>query len=110
MLLSASCVNKYQLNNNGLRIIDEEADVIIYTTDWCGICDYAKLFLDLHDILYIELNFDNVSEQRRLLLIAKDLNYTGRLDGVPIFIIGEHIELGFNPEQLLKILENHDIL
>jgi glutaredoxin len=103
---SVSCVHKYQLDSSGLRALDLESDVvIIYTANWCPVCKRAKLFLDEQGIEYIELNYEDVKEQRRLLTMARELNYAGDLNGVPIFIARKRMIVGFNPTWLLKALE-----
>ena len=57
--------------------------------------------VSLNEAYLRTINFGNIKRQR-LTSIAKDLIYTGRLNGMPIFI-RDNIELGFRPE-------NHDIL
>ena len=78
--------------------------VVIYTADWCSICETAKQFFKKYDIKYVELDYENEREIKRLLTIARQLNYTGELDGVPIIIVRKHIMVGFNPADILEIL------
>ena len=78
--------------------------VVIYTADWCSICETPKQFFKKYDIKYVELDYENEREIKRLLTIARQLNYTGELDGVRIIIVRKHIMVGFNPADILEIL------
>ena len=88
-----------------LKPLDLESDiVIIYSTSWCRACKEAKVFLDEHRVEYVELNYENEQEFKRLLRIARDLNYRGVFDRIPIFIVRKYILVGYNPDAILWIL------
>ena len=88
-----------------LPTINLDSNVIfIYTADWCYICETAKNFFKKYDIKYIELDYENEREIKRLMTIAHQLNYTGELDSIPIIIVRKHIMVGFYPTDILEIL------
>ncbi len=101
LLALASC----SVGTKGLKQIDLDTDVVlVYTTDWCHVCDKAKAFLNEHKIEYIEIDYEHEEEFDRLLQIAHRLNYTGVFGAVPVFIVRKHILVGYDPETILWIL------
>ena len=89
----------------GLKSINLDSDVVImYSTDWCHVCDNAKNFLNEHNIEYIELDYEDDVEFKRLLTIVHELDYRGILDRIPIFIVRKQILIGYDPETILWIL------
>ena len=101
MLFSACATVK----STGLKSINLDSDVVImYSTNWCRVCDNAKNFLNEHNIEYIELDYENDVEFKRLLTIVHELDYGGILDRIPIFIVRKQILIGYDPETILWIL------
>ena len=87
-----------------LKPVNLESNVVImYSADWCVVCDWAKTFLDEHHIEYIELDYDNEQEFKRLLFIAQELDYSGMFDRVPVFIVRKQILIGYDPDTILWI-------
>jgi len=82
-----------------------EGIVILYSTSWCYWCERAKEFLIENDIPYIEKDFDNKEVKEQLYLIAKQVGYKGSVNAVPLFIINEKIIIGYNPVEILHVLE-----
>ena len=78
--------------------------VVIYLTSWCGWCKTAKRFLKERNIPYIEKNFSDPKEYQELVKIAERLNYKGKLNAVPLFIVKNTIIVGFNPKEILCLL------
>ena len=79
--------------------------VIMYSTSWCGWCKKAKKFMEEENIYYIEKDFDDRATRLQLYKKAKKLGYDiGKLNGVPIFLIGRFIVVGFNPREILCLL------
>ncbi|MCS6797468.1 MAG: glutaredoxin 3 [Myxococcota bacterium] len=62
------------------------ADVVIYTTDYCGYCRAAKRLLEARNIPYEEIDVTGDDEKRRWLRET-----TGRHTVPQIFIRGEPI-------------------
>ena len=103
-MLSSACAT---VKPEKLKPIDLESDVVImYTTDWCHVCDKAKAFLDKHNVEYIELDYENEMEFKRLMTIIHGLdpNYSGIIDRIPIFIVRKQVLIGYDPETILWIL------
>jgi glutaredoxin len=88
-----------------LKHIDLDTDIVImYTTDWCHVCDKAKAFLDEHKIEYTEIDYEQEEEYLRLRQIAHQFNYRGTFGAVPVFIVRKHILVGYDPATILWIL------
>jgi glutaredoxin len=69
-----------------------ERQVVIYTTDWCGVCSQAKRHFKLNNIPYKEYDVEKSSRGRRDF---KRLNGSG----VPIILVGNQRMNGFSPER-----------
>ena len=105
-MLSVSCATT---THYGLKHIDLDSNVIlVYTSEWCRVCDAAKDFLENNDVEYIELDYENPAELKRLNKLAVDLGYVGVFDSVPVFVIRKNILVGYDPEFLSMIInEGH---
>jgi glutaredoxin 3 len=44
------------------------ARIVVYTTEWCGYCERAKLLLDRRELAYEEIRIDEQPDFRRRLL------------------------------------------
>mgnify|MGYP003389761644 CR=1 FL=1 len=103
LLLSASCAS----SSYSLKPINLESDaVIMYTTSWCNACSEARAFLEKHGVEYVEVDYENKKEFKRLLETAINLEYRGVFDAVPVFIVRKQILVGYSPETILWILGN----
>jgi|GEM_PF-3787139 len=83
----------------------KEYPVVLYSASWCHWCGVAKEFLDDNEIAYIERNLEDPKEYKKLKEVAKELQYGGSLNVVPIFIVRNRIITGFRPEKILYILD-----
>jgi glutaredoxin len=81
--------------------IKEERLVVIYTTDWCYWCKEAKKFMKEHKTKFFERDYDNPEEKTKLKQFADETKYTGRLNAIPLFVIGRKILIGYNAKQIL---------
>tara|TARA_R100000008_G_scaffold83920_1_gene70077 strand:- start:4403 stop:4783 length:381 start_codon:yes stop_codon:yes gene_type:complete len=79
--------------------------VVLYSTSWCSWCDKAKEFLKDNEIHYIEKDFENDNDYEQLVKYAKSIGYKGRLSAVPLFIVKGKIIVGFQPLEIIYILE-----
>jgi glutaredoxin 3 len=52
----------------GSVVVALVADVVMYTTEWCGYCVRAKAFLDARQIPYEEIHLDDDPAFRQHLL------------------------------------------
>ena len=72
--------------------------VVIYTTDWCGICRRAKDYFRSQKIPYREYDVEKSDRGRR---DYKRLNGTG----VPIILVGDKRMNGFTPEGFNRLYQ-----
>ena len=75
----------------------QEAEVVLYTTTWCGYCTKTKNLLDDMGVAYVEVDVEHSSEGRRQFEALG-----GR--GVPLLKIGENVVKGYNPEAVRRLL------
>lgn len=72
--------------------------VEIYSTPTCHFCHMAKDWLTAKNIPYADYNVATDLEKRKEMV-----EITGQL-GVPVIKIGTDVMIGFNPDQMAKIL------
>jgi glutaredoxin 3 len=77
---------------------DTSKKVEIYSTTTCHFCHMAKEWLTEKNIPYIDYNVGEDKDRRKEMV-----EMTGQL-GVPVIRIGEDVMVGFNQEQMAKIL------
>ncbi len=73
--------------------------VIIYTTPTCHFCHMAKEFFKENNIEYKEIDV-SADQEKGQEMIEK----SGQM-GVPVIEIDEKILIGFNQEELKKVLK-----
>lgn len=83
-------------------ITNEQKKVEIYSTASCHFCHMAKDWLSEKQIPFIDYNVGEDMAKRKEMV-----EMTGQL-GVPVIKIGDEVMIGFNPEQMAKILEVAD--
>ena len=76
----------------------ETKTVEIYSTESCHFCHMAKDWLTEKGIPFVDYNVGQDMERRKEMV-----EITGQL-GVPVIKIGEDVMVGFNQEQMAKIL------
>lgn len=74
------------------------AQVEIFSTDTCHFCHMAKDWLAEKGIGYADHNVGTDMEKRKEMV-----EMTGQL-GVPVIKIGNDVMIGFNPDQMAKLL------
>ncbi|MEL7654935.1 MAG: glutaredoxin domain-containing protein [Bacillota bacterium] len=74
-------------------------DVIILTTSTCGYCKMAKDFLTQNKIHFIEKDV-NADPQARHEMTSRNIT------GVPTFIIGNEVVVGFDKTRLLELIDH----
>lgn len=72
--------------------------VEIYSTATCHFCHMAKEWLTNKNIPYTDYNVGEDAGKRKEMV-----EMTGQL-GVPVIKIGDDIMVGFNPDQMAKLL------
>ena len=97
--ISCSAPNYYEKRPPGPEY------VVIYSTSWCYWCKVAKKFLEENNIIYIEKNFEDPSDRKELMELAKEWGYDpAKLNGVPIILVKRKIIIGYNPKRILSLL------
>lgn len=82
----------------GYNVTMETKKVEIYSTDSCHFCHMAKDWLASKNIPFIDYNVGQDMEKRKEMV-----EITGQL-GVPVIRIGTDVMIGFNQEQMAKLL------
>lgn len=78
-------------------------DVILYATSWCPNCAQTRKFLKANNIPYFEYDVDKSSEGQRQF---KQLHG----NGVPVLLIKNTVIRGYNPNAIIKAVNNHNVL
>lgn len=86
-----------QAINNTADTISKKVE--IFSTSSCHFCHMAKEWLNEKGIPYTDYNVGEDMARRKEMV-----EMTGQL-GVPVIRIGEEVMVGFNQEQMAKILE-----
>lgn len=79
--------------------------VILYSASWCYWCEKSKEFLKDNKIHYIEKDLENPKDFKELENYAKSINYKGNINAVPLFIVKGKILIGFQPIEIIYLLE-----
>ncbi len=84
------------------NLTETQKKVEIYSTSSCHFCHMAKDWLNEKQIPFTDYNVGEDMAKRKEMV-----EITGQL-GVPVIKIGDEVMIGFNPEQMAKILEVAD--
>lgn len=76
----------------------ETKKVEIYSTDTCHFCHMAKDWLTEKNIKFVDYNVGVDAEKRQEMV-----EMTGQM-GVPVIKVGDEVMVGFNPDQMAKML------
>jgi glutaredoxin-like YruB-family protein len=76
----------------------QQQTVTIFTTPTCHFCQAAKEFFKAHNIQYSEHDVARDIEQRKVMI-----DKSGQM-GVPVIMVGENIVVGFDEEELRRLL------
>jgi glutaredoxin-like YruB-family protein len=74
-------------------------NVVLYSTEWCGVCNRAKAHLRQRGVVFTEYDIEKNSLAR-----AEFKRLGGR--GVPLISVGEKRMKGFNAERLDRMLRD----
>lgn len=75
-----------------------ERQVVIYTTDWCGVCRQAKQYFKRNSIPYREYDVEKTTKGRRDYKRLKG-------NGVPIILVGDQRMHGFSPNRFEQLYD-----
>jgi glutaredoxin len=73
--------------------------VEIFSTNTCHFCHLAKEWLDENKVPFVDYNVGEDKERYKEMF-----EMTGQY-GVPVIKIGDDVMVGFNPDQMAKLLE-----
>lgn len=74
-------------------------DVIVLTSSTCGYCKLAKDFLNQNKIHYVEKDV-NLDPQARQEMTSRNIT------GVPTFLIGKDVVVGFDKKRILELVDH----
>jgi glutaredoxin len=72
--------------------------VVIYTTEWCGVCNQAKAHLKSRGVVFTEFDIEHNG-----LAKAEFKRLNGK--GVPLILVGDKRMSGFSATRLDKLLQ-----
>ncbi|MGI6491130.1 MAG: glutaredoxin family protein [Pelotomaculum sp.] len=75
-------------------------DVVMYTSPTCHYCHAAKDYFAKNNIPYVEKDISSDSQARAELLQLK-------ARGVPTFVIGDEVIVGFDQKRLMELIEQN---
>ncbi len=81
-----------------------DANVTIYSADWCAFCHAAKQYLDSLGIKYVE---KNIEEKREY---AEEAMQKSRQTGIPVLDIDGTIIVGFDRPKIDTTLKAKSLL
>lgn len=71
--------------------------VVMYSTEWCGVCKQAKAFFAQNGVPYVDRDIEKDAAARR------DFEAKGGT-GVPLIDVGGEVVKGFSPDRIRKLL------
>jgi len=87
-------------------LVDSPRDrVILYSTEWCGVCKATSEFLKKEGIPYEEKDVEKTAGAQQELA-CKALKAGKKINGVPVLDIGGTLLLGFDRDDILKLSKN----
>lgn len=87
-------------------LVDSPKDrIIIYSTEWCGVCKATAEFLKKEGIPYQEKDVEKTAGAQQELA-CKALKSGKRINGVPVLDICGNLLLGFDRDDILKLSKN----
>jgi glutaredoxin len=89
-------VIQYHLNPPKDFVADENVEVILYATSWCGYCAKARALMAEHNIDYIEYDIEASDEGKQ-----QYQKHGG--GGVPLLLIDGQLVRGYNPKRILEL-------
>jgi glutaredoxin len=88
---------------NPSQVVSEQtqatANVVLYTTEWCGYCKLSRRFLDQKGIPYKEFDIEKDAEARK----AYEALGGG---GIPFIDVNGTLIRGYDPDAILAALQS----
>ncbi len=83
-----------------------QANVTVYSTNWCAFCNTEKQWLDSLGVKYQDSNIEEDEKAKEELLEKLG----GQFQGVPTTTIGDEIIIGFDRPKLTAALEKYKLI
>jgi len=82
------------------------AEIVMYSTTWCGVCTQARRWLDNKGYAYEERDVERDAGARdEMVARAQSVGFpSSQLNGVPIFWVNGQMLSGFNPRAIDNLL------
>lgn len=84
---------------------NSDAQIIIYSTGWCGFCRTERQYLDSKNIPYVSKDIEDDAKAYEELMGKVG----GNFQGVPVTDVAGDIILGFDRPKLDEAVKKHDI-
>jgi glutaredoxin len=78
------------------EVVSGGAEVVLYSTSWCGVCRKAKAYFDTNGIAYTEYDIEKSAKGKR------EFDRLGGR-GVPVILVGDKRLNGFSSASFKKI-------
>lgn len=76
--------------------------VVLYKTDWCGVCKVAAEFMRKEHIPFVERDVEKDPGAQQEVA-CKALRAKARVNGVPVLDVAGELLLGFDRDQLVRL-------
>ena len=84
------------------QALPEQAPIIMYSTEWCGVCKKARAFMKSEGIAFVEKDIERDKAAAKEL--QDKLRRSGTpSNGVPVIDINGQLMRGFDPSRLLTL-------
>lgn len=86
------------------QALPEQVPIILYSTNWCGVCKKARRFMEEQGLAFVEKDIEADRNAARELQ-EKCERAKVPLGGVPVIDVGGQLMRGFDPNRLLSMLK-----
>lgn len=73
-----------------------DAEVVLYSAQWCAYCQKVRELMDQHNIKYLEYDIERSSKGRA------QYDRLGE-NGIPVLLIRGEVVKGYNPSKILEL-------
>ena len=79
--------------------------IVLYSTDWCGVCKKAKKFMQKQGLIFTEKDIEK--DKKAAQELQAKLQRAGQSSrGVPVIDVGGQLMMGFDPNRLLALVQS----
>jgi glutaredoxin-like YruB-family protein len=88
------------INEGELDAARRRVPVVMYSTDWCGVCSRARKYFEQKDISFVEHDVDRDPQARAEYLLLNPRR------SVPTIKVGDEVIVGFSPQAVEQALDS----